>query len=212
MRRRRRWPLPLIQTLLAIVASAASIAGVCVTVFVTTGLPPFDSDSVAGPQPTEPISPAPEARPVGPTPTPSSLPDLLLSRVADCSLNYPASEGDVADLSLVFKVINRGDLEFAETIFLQAENSLGRVWRHDEVWAGDWERDEQEYAKSVTIQLELEPEDLDQLQEIVIRADYTNEFEELDESNNDTTVIVQLPRTLPLDNYQQIPCEFPETP
>jgi len=168
------------------------------------------------------VSRAPTVRPRPNPPTDPVLPDLLVSKVNSCELVPPASE-DPEDviflLSLTFKIINRGILNFEpSSVFIGAVSDhelegLKATYLGEDSW--DYDFVLLEWASDDYIVIPIKLTDFGKDHRIVISVDSPgigsdSQVQEDDESNNDTVVLVRLPQEPPADEYYTVPCSAPD--
>ena len=193
------------------VAPFASIAGLYFAIAAIFGLWPAGDGQ---PRPTTPTLNT--NRP--------DLPDFLASDVYLCQLRFPEGENSLLPgepesvrsiLSLHFKIINRGSLEFEPNeVFIRAASDRGPDARRPtylgkESW--DYDLVLREQASDDYIDLPLGSTDFGKDHRIVISIDSTgigsnSQVIEVNESNNDTIVLVDLPQEPPTENWETIPC------
>lgn len=181
---------------LTVVASLFTIIGLDATDVISL-LPSDDSGNGTA---------TPSANKTPPPPSPGVLPDFAVSEVSECQLSSPT------ELDLDFKIINRGNLEAAEAVFLRAKNDVEPQTELQII--GEWRFDELEQAYVIAgdVLLDVRLEDFGREHRIVIEADPTDQYRESDESNNEMTVLVPLPDEVPSENYTNIPCTSPAPP
>ena len=201
--------LRLLQTLLAIFASTASIIGVCVTLVITVDPfgddnPAVQSDPVAGPPSTP--EPTPTRGPFTPT---GDLPDLVAVEVSGCSWN--PSSGSLPELDLRF--IIAGEPDFVRQVPVEIVFSGRRLDDSFDIDLDEWffAEDSMRYETYVRVSIQLLAEDLGRQHDVVIHIAPDPDFiPERDKSNNEASVRLSIPEgPLPADYEELSGCTSP---
>ena len=191
------------------------VAGIVTTIVVLTD---GDESRSRNSQPTIVLPTAPTV-----DPDLSILPDFLVSDIRPCVIQPTISSDPrdvVARLVLNFEIINRGNLVFEPNeLFIEAVSDHGLGGRISEYlgedsWAYDHVR--MDWASNdIHVDLQLKSAHLGKLHRFVVTVDSTgigsgSQVHELDESNNQTVVLVPLPLKPPgSDDWVTLPCNAP---
>ena len=191
------------------------VAGIVTIVVVLTD---GNASKIPNAEPTIVLPPDPTVDPNRPV-----LPDFLVSEIKSCVIRPTVSSDPqdvVALVVLNFKIINRGNFVFyPNELFIEAVSDQGLEGRISEYLAEDsWVYDHVllDWASDdIQVDLQLKSAHFGKTHRFIVTIDSTGigvggQVDELDESNNQSVVLVPIPLNPPSSNdWVTLPCNAP---